>query len=530
MKSGEEAPQATDPRRTLSRWALSFWGPLVFVLVMALSIVAWAVTKSGVDRENSDLLKNDAAQIQLLLQSTISGIQTQLRSVAYFTAAAADSPTVFAQQAATLQGQPGISVAVIELKGQPAGQVRVTVASGPDLHTGELLPAGLAAVVRAGSGALTGGLVHVGSTTLYGLATSPSVSPSSVTLETSRLDPNKPTPNRTGPYQKVYVDIYSSSPGGPPQKIVTTYGRGTLPKPVATSKDTVGALTWRVDVSPRFALIGSTAENAPWLMLGIGIVVAVVLTVFVELLARRQRYARRLVEERTRELVEAQRTLLRQERLAAVGEMASVVSHELRNPLSAVVNDLYLLRQHLGGALPPDGDRYLNNAEREIYRAARLSEDLLSYTRERTPQWATVDFASLVTDVLQSTPPPNGVEVRVDSTVSFDADPALMSQVLTNLVTNAYQAMPQGGGVRLAAERQNGGTVISVQDGGSGFDPDLAGQLFDPFFTTKEGGTGLGLAIVLRLVEAHGGTVSIENVDSGGARVQVRIADGGPAR
>ena len=501
----------------------------MLVVVAALSVVAWSVTKSGVDRENSDLLKNNASQIQLLLQSTLTNLQTELRTVAYFTSAAADSPAVLAQQAGPLEMQPGVSVGVIELKGQPAGQARVTVGSGPDLHAGDLLPPGLVAVVRAGSSQLSGGLVHVGSTTLYGLAASPSISPSSVVLETSRINPQKAVPNRTGPYQKVYVNISSSSvpsasaPAPRSQLIISTYGPGPLPRPVAMSRVKVGGLTWVVSVSPRDSLVGSTAEAGPWLLLSIGIVVAVLLAVFVELLARRQRYARRLVDERTAELVESQRLVLRQERLAAVGEMASVVSHELRNPLSAVVNDLYLLRRNVGDAMSADGERYLNNAEREIYRAARLSEDLLTYTRERTPQCAPIDFSALVAEVLESTPPPTGIDVTVDSSLSFDADPSLMGQVMTNLVTNAYQAMPQGGAVRLGAERHNGETVISVEDSGSGFDPDLAHQLFDPFFTTKDGGTGLGLAIVLRLVESHGGTVTIENVDHGGARVLVRM-------
>lgn len=517
--------QAVEPHARVG-WFLSPWGPLALVVVTALSIVAWGLTKSGVNREATYLLRNDAGQIQLLLQSTLTSLQSQLRGTAYFTSTAGDSQTVLAQQATALGAGPSVSVAIVELGSEPGQATRVAAAVGPDLHVGQELPAGVLAIVHLGSSSLSGGLVHSGSKTFFALAASSSVRPHSVALEMTPFQPGHAIPNRTGPYAKVWVNIYAGPRIAPDQLLVSTYGLRPLPKPIATSSVKVGNLTWAVAVSPRESLVGAASDIAPWILLGVGVIVAIVLAVLVELLARRQHYARRLVEERTAELIETQRSLLRQERLAAVGEMASVVSHELRNPLSAVINDLYLMRQRLGAAMTPEAERHVVNAEREIYRAATLSEDLLAYTRERTPQWAPVEFSELAAEVLGSTPPPDGIDVTVGSSVSFEADPALMSQVLTNLVTNAYQAMPSGGPVRMGAERVNGDTVISVEDGGRGFDPEMAGRLFDPFFTTKEGGTGLGLAIVLRLVEAHGGTVSIDNVDSGGARVQVRIADG----
>jgi two-component system sensor histidine kinase FlrB len=98
-----------------------------------------------------------------------------------------------------------------------------------------------------------------------------------------------------------------------------------------------------------------------------------------------------------------------------------------------------------------------------------------------------------------------------------------MAQVVTNLVTNAYQAMPDGGTVRLEAEYLGAGTRITVQDSGSGFDPAMGDRLFDPFFSSKDEGTGLGLAIVHRLVTLHGGAVEIENAPAGGARVVIDL-------
>ena len=502
---------------------VSPWGPIVFVLVAALSVVAFAVIRQGVDRQQRALLTNDAQQIEVLLQQAFQNVQTELRTVAFTTSQANYSPTVFTQQATPLLAQPGVSVAVVDTSGSSP---KVVIASGPNLAQGQTLSPAVAAVARSGGTALSSMIVHDAGKTLLAVAAGPSIVPHTVALELSVIDPTKVTPNRSGPYDKVYVNLYASPKIHADQLVLTTYGPGTLPQPVATAPLKVGALSWLIAVSPRTALVGGTAQATPWIVLGIGLFVAALLAVFVELLARRQRYARELVEERTAELVSAQRTLVRQERLAAVGEMASVVSHELRNPLSAVINDLFLLRHRLGDHIGESGERHLSNAEREVYRAARLSEDLLAYTREREPQRRDIELEALLAEVLETTPAPDGIELSIDASVQLQADPALMTQVLSNVINNAFQAMPDGGQVRVSARRDGTGAIISVEDGGPGVDAELAARIFDPFFTTKEGGTGLGLAIVQRLVEAHDGRVSIDNVPGGGARVTIEIPDG----
>ena len=187
------------------------------------------------------------------------------------------------------------------------------------------------------------------------------------------------------------------------------------------------------------------------------------------------------------------------------------------------MNELFLARQTLDDRLDPDSETHVERAEAQIYRAAKLSGDLTSYTRERELEIGDVDFAALVVEVLDTTPPPDGVTVEVDHATHFDADHSLMAQVITNLVTNAYQAMPQGGSVHLAAADTSEGTRLTVQDSGQGFEPGVGHRLFDPFFSSKSEGTGLGLAIVQRLVSLHGGDVSITNVPGGGARVTIGL-------
>jgi PAS domain S-box-containing protein len=224
------------------------------------------------------------------------------------------------------------------------------------------------------------------------------------------------------------------------------------------------------------------------------------------------------------ELAEAQATLVRRERLSAVGEMATVIGHELRNPLGAVINLLFLARNRLTDHDDPELDGYLDRIERETNRAAALSDDLIAYMQEHDPVIVPLDFGAVVAEVLELTPPPPGIEVSVEGLgVDLQADRGQLVQILTKLITNAYQAMPDGGPLRVTGSKSDGFVEITVEDSGVGIDPAVAERLLEPFFTTKPTGTGLGLAIVKRFTEGHNGTVSIENGPTGGARVTIRL-------
>jgi len=224
------------------------------------------------------------------------------------------------------------------------------------------------------------------------------------------------------------------------------------------------------------------------------------------------------------ELVNAQRELAKNERLAAIGEMTTVIGHELRNPLGAAINSLFLVRNKLGEGMDPEVDAYLSRAERENNRAAALSEDLTTYMRERPPTIVTLDLAQVVSEVLESTPPPAGITVSTPAPgIAMTADKDQFLQVLINIVTNAYQAMPTGGSLTIAGSDAGTFTEITLQDTGPGIDPEVADRLFDPFVSAKANGTGLGLPIVKQIVEAHGGAVAIEPGPAGGARVILRI-------
>ena len=223
-------------------------------------------------------------------------------------------------------------------------------------------------------------------------------------------------------------------------------------------------------------------------------------------------------------LTEAQDALVRSERVFAIGEMASVIGHELRNPLAAAANALFLVRNRLAGHDDPGVDGALDRVEREINRAAALCEDFTAYMRQREAVITGLDLGAVVAEVLESTPPPPAVEVTVeDLGGAMQADKAQLVQMLTNLIANGYQAMPDGGSLRITRSESDGFVEIAVQDSGDGIAAAVAEHLFEAFFTTKATGIGLGLATVKHLAEGHNGTVSIENGPTGGARVTIRL-------
>lgn len=218
------------------------------------------------------------------------------------------------------------------------------------------------------------------------------------------------------------------------------------------------------------------------------------------------------------------RALVDQERLAAVGEMASAVGHELRNPLTSLMNTLFLLRSTIPAEAAPDLERHLGTAEREARRAASITEDLMAFVRPRRASISLVDLEETARWALGSTPPPATVRVETAlESAAVLADPDQVVEILANLLSNAYASMPAGGTVRVGAGADRGAVLLVVEDDGEGMDEAVRARVFEPFFTTRARGTGLGLAIVQRLVEEQGGTIAVESAPGQGARFLVRL-------
>jgi PAS domain S-box-containing protein len=247
-----------------------------------------------------------------------------------------------------------------------------------------------------------------------------------------------------------------------------------------------------------------------------------ILAVFTDITERKRaeqalkEYSARLeemVEERTRELHDAQQELIRKERLAILGQLAGGVSHELRNPLATITNAIYFLQMTLADADETTRE-YLQLISTQAQNAGKIVTDLLDFSRKPIADRELTPVSQLVSQLLETSAPPANVEVF--SLVSPDlqparVDPQQISQVLKNLVTNAYQAMPDGGTLTVRAEAHDNELHLAVIDTGSGISDEDMPRLFEPLFSTKPGGIGLGLAVSKTLVEANEGRIEVQS-------------------
>lgn len=217
----------------------------------------------------------------------------------------------------------------------------------------------------------------------------------------------------------------------------------------------------------------------------------------------------------------------RRTRLAELGERVSVVSHELRGPLNAVLNALYLARLDVG-----DGDHpasaHLAMAERQLERAIAIVEQVLELGSDRSVAQFPLKIGDILAEVLEVLPPPPGVDVlRTGEFHITQVDRVQVLELFCNLVADAYDAMPHGGSLLLEASAEGGEVVVSVEDTGAGFDPGLpSGPVAS--FRPKLRGSGLGLAVAQQIADAHGGGLTLAETRGGGTVVTVRLPGAAP--
>ena len=212
--------------------------------------------------------------------------------------------------------------------------------------------------------------------------------------------------------------------------------------------------------------------------------------------------------------------------LAAIGEMSASIAHEIKNPLAAISAVLQNLRDRPDTQEPSRA--LMDEALAQVRRLDERVHDLLLFSRSWNPRRRPVDLRAIVERVVAAT---EGVALyarvrfRVDAPpeVPLVADRSMLEQVLLNLFQNAAEAMEGGGEIRCAIERSPSGITAAVEDDGPGIPPETRETLFRPFFTTKKAGTGLGLANCLKMMEAHGGTISVDAARSRGTRIILRF-------
>jgi len=232
-----------------------------------------------------------------------------------------------------------------------------------------------------------------------------------------------------------------------------------------------------------------------------------------------------MVEKRTRDLEQVQEKLIRSERLAAVGELASGVGHELRNPLNVIRNCAYLLQMNLEEQ-DKEAKQTLTVLDKQIDIANRIVTDLLDFTRIKPPSITEINLNSLVKESLTWVVVPEGVNVL--SSLNGKApqaavDSEQIGRAFANIISNAAQAMNGKGELRIKTGVKDGNAWVTFEDNGCGISEDNLSKIFEPLFTTKPKGIGLGLAITKRLVEQNHGSIEVITEEARGTTFTIRL-------
>lgn len=247
-------------------------------------------------------------------------------------------------------------------------------------------------------------------------------------------------------------------------------------------------------------------------------------------------YLSESLERAQRDRDKAEQAVRQSERLAAIGQMAAGIGHEINNPLMNIMSLAALIED----SLPEDDDQArqdLKSLQKEGRRCARIVQGILNFAREAQPKYDQFDLAALIdetTALFQHRLERAGLrlDIRMQHPLVIEGDANQLQQVLVNVLLNAIQASPPGSTIAIRAESLGETVQVEVLDSGSGLEEEALSKVFNPFFTTKpEGsGTGLGLSVSYGIVKKHGGTISLQNREVQGVCVEIVLPVSGQAR
>lgn len=225
------------------------------------------------------------------------------------------------------------------------------------------------------------------------------------------------------------------------------------------------------------------------------------------------------------ELKNLEAELKHRETLAVIGELSANMAHEIRNPLASLKGSIEILKE---GSLTKDhGEKLMNIALSEMDRLDKIITDFLTYSRPKSPEFFRFDLHAMLDEIIELI---RNAAVNTDNFVirkefrgerAIVADPQKLRQVFLNLGMNALESMPEGGELLISTRFSKEKVTVSVRDSGIGIPKDHLTDIFYPFFTTKDKGTGLGLPIAYRIIEEHGGKITVKSTPGQGATFEV---------
>jgi len=237
-----------------------------------------------------------------------------------------------------------------------------------------------------------------------------------------------------------------------------------------------------------------------------------------------------LVESERRQrakLKEAQEELIQANKFKVLGELASGMAHEIRNPLGSIQGSLEILKEDY-----KEGDKkaeFLNILFKEIKRLNRVVTDFLSYARPSKPALVSCDLNQLIQESLSIVKPEADKKQIALSTYfntklpQIQADPSQLKQAFLNLLLNSLQALDSSGEISVSSDVYNGWITVEIKDSGPGISPENLPKVFIPFFTTKKEGVGLGLGIVERIIQNHQGKITVESQTGKGTVFTIKL-------
>ena len=232
-----------------------------------------------------------------------------------------------------------------------------------------------------------------------------------------------------------------------------------------------------------------------------------------------------LVKKRTVQLEQTQAQLVKSERLAAIGELAGMVVHDLRNPLTGIKNAAYFLKKKGNSCTEAQSKEMLEIIDKAIDHANKIVSDLLDYSREMHLELTEVETSALLNEAVRMIQVPDRVQIvnHVLGETWFRVDADKMMRVFINLIKNAIDAMPEKGTLEIRSRQMGGQVEIAFADTGVGISDEVLPKIFSPLFTTKATGMGFGLAICKRVIESHRGTITVKTTLNKGTTFTITL-------